>query len=59
MFRSIIFLSAVFALTSCAQKKQDQQNTDNSIVDSVAVINDPKQKLEDYEFLDFLKAFHY
>ncbi len=46
MFRSIIFLSAVFALTSCAQKKQDQQNTDNSIVDSVAVINDPKPNLD-------------
>ncbi len=48
MLRFIIFLSAVFTLISCGQDKhetQTPQNSDNPILDSVAVVNDPKNNL--------------
>jgi len=48
MLRFIIFLSAVFTLISCGQNKQEvqtPQNPDNPVMDSVAVVNDPKNNL--------------
>jgi len=48
MLRFIIFLSAVFTLISCGQNKQQvqtPQNPDNPVMDSVAVVNDPKNNL--------------
>jgi hypothetical protein len=48
MLRFIIFLSAVFTLISCGQNKQEpqtQQSADNTVVDSIAVLNDPKNNL--------------
>jgi hypothetical protein len=48
MLRFIIFLSAVFTLISCRQNKQEvqtPQNPDNPVMDSVAVVNDPKNTL--------------
>ncbi len=47
MLRFIFFLSAVSILISCEQNKQqeNQQNTGNPVVDSVAVLNDPKNNL--------------
>jgi hypothetical protein len=47
MFRQILILSAVFILTSCGQNAQHQnhQNIDSTVVDSVAVLNDPKNNL--------------
>ncbi len=48
MLRFIIFLSAVFTLISCGQNKQEvqtPQNPDNPVMDSVAVVNDPKNTL--------------
>lgn len=48
MLRLIIFLSTVLILISCKQNKQEtqtQQNPDNTVVDSVAVLNDPKNNL--------------
>ncbi len=48
MLRFIIFLSTVITLISCGQNKQEpqtEQSADNIIVDSVAVLNDPKNNL--------------
>ena len=48
MLRFIILLSTVFILISCGQNKQEpptQQSADNTVVDSVAVLNDPKNNL--------------
>ena len=48
MLRFIIFLSAVFTLISCGQNKQEvqtPQNPDNPVMDSVAVVNNPKNNL--------------
>jgi len=48
MLRFIIFLSAVFTLISCGQNKQEvqtPQNPDNPVMDSVALVNDPKNNL--------------
>ena len=48
MIRSFSFLSGIIFLISCEQKQQDQQNStgaDSSVVDSVAVLNDPKNNL--------------
>ena len=48
MLRLIIFLLTVFILISCSQNKQEpqtQQNVDNTIVDTVSVLSDPKNNL--------------
>jgi hypothetical protein len=48
MQRQFLFLSVIFILTSCGQNKQEQttqNNSNNVMVDSVAVINDPKNNL--------------
>ena len=48
MLRFIIFLSSIFILISCGQNKKEpttQKSTDNIIMDSVAVLNDPKNNL--------------
>lgn len=48
MLRQIIFLSTILFLTSCGQNqqgKQDQSSADSTLVDSIAVLNDPKNNL--------------
>jgi hypothetical protein len=48
MQKQILFLSIIFILISCGQDKQEQttqNNSSNVLVDSVAVINDPKNNL--------------
>ena len=48
MIRQIIFLSIIILLTSCGQNQQGQQNqtsVDSTLVDSIAVLNDPKNNL--------------
>jgi hypothetical protein len=48
MLRHIIFLSTIILLTSCGQDQQGQQNqtsADSTLVDSIAVLNDPKNNL--------------
>lgn len=48
MLRHIIFLSTIILLTSCGQNQQGQQNqtnADSTFIDSIAVLNDPKNNL--------------
>ena len=48
MLRSIIYFFAVIILISCSQNNQEpqtQQNVDNSVVDTLSVLNDPKNNL--------------
>ncbi len=46
MQKYFLFLSIIFILTSCGQEEQTSQpNSNNVAVDSIAVINDPKNNL--------------
>ena len=48
MLRQIIFLSTILFLTSCRQNqqgKQSQTSADSTLVDSISVLNDPKNNL--------------
>lgn len=48
MLRNIIFLSTIILLTSCGQNQQGQQNqtsADSTFIDTIAVLNDPKNNL--------------
>ncbi len=48
MLRIISFFFAILALVSCGQTNQEplsQQNTDNTVLDSAAVLSDPKNNL--------------
>lgn len=48
MLRHIIFLSTILFLISCGQSKQEQQkqaNDDSTLIDSLAILNDPKNNL--------------
>ena len=48
MLRYIIFLSTILFLISCGQNKEEQQkqsSSDSSFVDSLAILNDPKNNL--------------
>ncbi len=48
MIRSISFLFAFLALVSCGQTNQEplsEQNADNTVLDSAAVLSDPKNNL--------------
>ena len=48
MLRFIVLISTVFAVISCNPKKQEPltlQDVDNTLIDSMAVLNDPKNNL--------------
>jgi len=48
MQKHFLFLSIILILTSCGQEKQEQttqQNSNNVVVDSIAIVNDPKNNL--------------
>ena len=48
MQKQFLFLAIIFILISCGQEQQEQTtqgNSNNAVVDSVAIINDPKNNL--------------
>ena len=48
MFRQLIIIMTVVMFTSCGQNNQQEkmlQNTDSTTIDSIAVLNDPKNNL--------------